>query len=234
VKSRSRSKDMINEAGDKELDNDEDHSLNVIDCSTNASKFFQCLVAVHNVFSFNSKTNGESEIAEYKYKVGIYIDYDKNGQDLPLKLSEMKRLLGLLPQSVLNDKLPGVDEMIEELEAVCNCMIEVVVQSPTDSTDDETVVSGEEVQIIRDDKVDDMADEIVEKCIIREDVSDASGGSPRESGRGNEISSDEKSSSLRPATSAKDLKSPLPPKNSQRSNVSPRIEKNYTRSSVNE
>ena len=69
---------------------------------------FQCLLALHPVF-------GPAPDHEYKFQIGLQIDFNNSDPDLPRKLLEMARVLRLLPQSVAGEKLTGVDQAIQEL-----------------------------------------------------------------------------------------------------------------------
>ena len=70
---------------------------------------FQCLFALHPVF-------GPAPETEYKFQIGVQLDYNDQDPDLPRKLIEMGRILRNLPQSVGGDKLPGVDTFMADLE----------------------------------------------------------------------------------------------------------------------
>ena len=71
---------------------------------------FQCLFALQPVF-------GPVPDTEYKYQIGIQLDYNSADPELPRKILEMGRVLRLLPQAVGGEKLPGVDHLLAELEA---------------------------------------------------------------------------------------------------------------------
>ena len=70
---------------------------------------FQCLFALHPVF-------GPAPETEYKFQIGVQLDYNDQDPDLPRKLIEMGRILRSLPQCVGGDKLPGVDAFMTDLE----------------------------------------------------------------------------------------------------------------------
>jgi hypothetical protein len=72
---------------------------------------FQCLFALHPVF-------GPAPETEYKFQIGIQIDYNDQDLDMPRKLIEMGRIIRNLPQSVGGDKLPGVDSTMSEFETL--------------------------------------------------------------------------------------------------------------------
>ena len=73
------------------------------------SQKFQCLFALHPVF-------GPIPDTEYKYQIGMHIDFNNSDPDLNRKIAEMGRVLRFLPQSVGGEKLPGVDSRVAELE----------------------------------------------------------------------------------------------------------------------
>jgi hypothetical protein len=70
---------------------------------------FQCLLALHPVF-------GPAPDNEYKYQIGIQIDFNNQDPDLYRKITEMARVLRFLPQTVGGDKLSGVDKATMEIE----------------------------------------------------------------------------------------------------------------------
>jgi hypothetical protein len=70
---------------------------------------FQCLFALHPIF-------GPAPDTEYKFQIGIQVDFNNADPDLGRKLAEFGRILRLLPQSVGGDKLPGVDTMMNEFD----------------------------------------------------------------------------------------------------------------------
>eukprot|EP01039_Chlorochromonas_danica_P005281 gene5280-5816_t len=72
---------------------------------------FQCLFALHPVF-------GPAPDYEYKYQIGMQLDFNSADPDLHRKIAEMARVLRFLPQSVSGEKLLGVDRAIMELEAL--------------------------------------------------------------------------------------------------------------------
>ena len=72
---------------------------------------FQCLFALHPVF-------GPAPDVEYKYQIGLQLDFNNADPDLMRKISEMGRVLRHLPQTVGGEKLPGVDRAIAELESI--------------------------------------------------------------------------------------------------------------------
>jgi hypothetical protein len=74
---------------------------------------FQCLLALHPVF-------GPAPDTEYKFQIGMQIDFNNNDPDLPRKISEMGRILRLLPQTVGGEPLPGVPAAIAEMENFFN------------------------------------------------------------------------------------------------------------------
>ena len=53
---------------------------------------FQCLFALHPVF-------GPSPDCEYKYQIGMQLDFTPSDPDLIRKITEMGRVLRLIPQS---------------------------------------------------------------------------------------------------------------------------------------
>jgi hypothetical protein len=72
---------------------------------------FQCLFALHPVF-------GPSPDNEYKYQIGLQLDFTNADPDLARKIAEMGRVLRFLPQSVGGERLPGVDAALAELEVL--------------------------------------------------------------------------------------------------------------------
>eukprot|EP01035_Chromulina_nebulosa_P017995 gene17995-23633_t len=70
---------------------------------------FQCLFALQPVF-------GPAPDTEYKYQIGIQLDFNPADPDLNRKINEMARVLRLLPQAVGGEKLPGVDAYLHDLE----------------------------------------------------------------------------------------------------------------------
>jgi len=71
---------------------------------------FQCLFCLHPVF-------GPQPDNEYKWQIGLQIDFNNSDPDLPRKISEMARVLRLLPQTVTGEKLVGVDTIMAELDS---------------------------------------------------------------------------------------------------------------------
>ena len=66
---------------------------------------FQCLFALHPVF-------GPAPEHEYKYQIGMQLDFTNSDPELTRKLQEMARVLRYLPQSVGGEALSGVQEEI--------------------------------------------------------------------------------------------------------------------------
>ena len=75
----------------------------------NGGEKFQCLLALHPVF-------GPAPDNEYKFVIGMQIDFNNADPDLPRKIAEMARVLRLLPQTVGGEKLSGVDSVLVELD----------------------------------------------------------------------------------------------------------------------
>eukprot|EP01041_Mallomonas_annulata_P007869 gene7869-16101_t len=69
---------------------------------------FQCLLALQPVF-------GPAPDHEYKYQIGLQIDFNNSDPDLPRKLIEFGRVLRHLPQCVSGEKVAGVDQAIAEM-----------------------------------------------------------------------------------------------------------------------
>ena len=61
-----------------------------------------------------------SQIIEYKYQIWLIIDCNKSEKEHSLEITEMSRLLRMLPQTILNEQLPGSTDAITELENICN------------------------------------------------------------------------------------------------------------------
>lgn len=72
---------------------------------------YQNLLALHPVF-------GPAPDVEYKYQIGLQLDFNNSDPDLMRKVAEMGRILRFLPQTVGGEKLPGVDKAVAELESL--------------------------------------------------------------------------------------------------------------------
>ena len=68
------------------------YQQNFIFVTVEWSKKFQCLFALHPVF-------GPSPDCEYKYQIGMQLDFTPSDPDLIRKITEMGRVLRLIPQS---------------------------------------------------------------------------------------------------------------------------------------
>jgi len=73
---------------------------------------YQNLLALHPVF-------GPVPDNEYKFVIGMQVDFNNQDPDLPRKLMEMGRILRLLPQAMGGEQLPGVEKALAELESMC-------------------------------------------------------------------------------------------------------------------
>jgi PAS domain S-box-containing protein len=74
---------------------------------------FQCLFALHPVF-------GPAPDHEYKYQIGLQIDFNNSDPELPKKLVELGRVLRYLPQCVSGEKMTPVDQTYQEMQAFIN------------------------------------------------------------------------------------------------------------------
>jgi PAS domain S-box-containing protein len=72
---------------------------------------FQCMFCLHPVF-------GPAPDSEYKYQIGIQLDFNNQDPDLPRKIAEMARVVRLLPQTIGGEKLPGVDNCLADLQSM--------------------------------------------------------------------------------------------------------------------
>lgn len=63
---------------------------------------------------------GLTHSAEYKYQIWLLINCDKSDKDVALEMTEMARILRILPQSLLNESLPGNSVAVAELDDYCN------------------------------------------------------------------------------------------------------------------
>jgi hypothetical protein len=68
---------------------------------------FQCLLALIPIM-------GPAPTFEYKFQIGLQIDFNPHDSDLSTKIAEMGRVLRLIPQSITGEKLPNVDAFVME------------------------------------------------------------------------------------------------------------------------
>jgi hypothetical protein len=105
---------------------------------------FPCLLALHPVVNVAVKTGFHYDVShndgayvrvtesmtekhsshghelEYKYQIWLFIDSSKPQHIHSLEITEMARILRLLPQSVFNQMLPGATAAVAQLEDLCN------------------------------------------------------------------------------------------------------------------
>ena len=105
---------------------------------------FPCLLALHPVFKCVTKTTfspgkyqerskyvratedmtgenvGSSHSVEYKYQIWLFIDCNKSDRNHTVEITEMARILRILPQTVLNDYLEENTAVVAELENLSN------------------------------------------------------------------------------------------------------------------
>mmetsp|Transcript_23518 Transcript_23518/g.39181 ORF Transcript_23518/g.39181 Transcript_23518/m.39181 type:complete len:749 (+) Transcript_23518:92-2338(+) len=74
---------------------------------------FQCLFALHPVF-------GPAPDNEYKYQIGIQLDFNPADPDLARKVAELARVIRFLPQTVGGEELPGVSKAVADYEALAS------------------------------------------------------------------------------------------------------------------
>ena len=63
---------------------------------------------------------GPSHSVEYKYQIWLFIDCNISEEKYLLEITEMARILRILPQTVLNDYLDENTAVVAELENLCN------------------------------------------------------------------------------------------------------------------
>lgn len=106
---------------------------------------FPCLLALHPVVNLSVKTeyhhldvshndstyvrvtesmtekhSNNGHDLEYKYQIWLFVDSSKPQAIHSLEITEMARILRLLPQSVFNQMLPGATAAVAQLEDLCN------------------------------------------------------------------------------------------------------------------
>lgn len=63
---------------------------------------------------------GPCHLVEYKYQIWLFIDCNKSERKHLFEITEMARILRILPQTVLNDFLDENTAVVAELENLCN------------------------------------------------------------------------------------------------------------------
>ena len=63
---------------------------------------------------------GPSHSVEYKYQIWLFIDCNISEEKYLFEITEMARILRILPQTVLNDYLDENTAVVAELENLCN------------------------------------------------------------------------------------------------------------------
>jgi len=72
---------------------------------------FQCLLALYPVF-------GPAPENEYKYQIGLQVDFNNGDPLLDLRVTEMARVIRQLPQTVGGEPISGLAAVVGELEAM--------------------------------------------------------------------------------------------------------------------
>lgn len=70
--------------------------------------------------SMTEKHSSHGHDLEYKYQIWLFIDSSLPPHVHSLEITEMARILRILPQSVFNQMLPGATAAVAQLEDLCN------------------------------------------------------------------------------------------------------------------
>lgn len=103
---------------------------------------FPCLLALHPIVHLTEKSASSVDLScldayvrvtesmtekaftrshlQYKFQIWFFLDCSKSADTHIAELAETARILRLLPQSMLNQMLPGTTEAVALLENLCN------------------------------------------------------------------------------------------------------------------